>query len=100
VGVKADRVSVVEVPGTTVVQELLPNTFYKFDTVDSLTITLGTPLSEELSIYACSFTAATDNTTLTLPATIIGEAPTITAGHRYELNIMDNVLLYTENGND
>lgn len=97
---KADKVPVVDVSGTEVTQELAPNTFYRFGTVDALSLTMATAPSGTLAIYACSFTAASDNTTLTLPATVKGEAPTIAAGHRYELNIMDNVLLYTENGND
>lgn len=98
---KADKVPVVDVSGTEVTQELAPNTFYRFGTVDALTLTLATAPSGTLAIYACSFTAASDSTTLTLPATVIGEAPTIAAGHRYELNIMDGILLYNEtNGND
>jgi hypothetical protein len=97
---KADKVPVVDVSGTTVTQALKPNTFYRFGSVSALTLTLATAPSDTLAIYACSFTAASDSTTLTLPATVTGEAPTITAGHRYELNILDNVLLYTENGND
>ncbi len=97
---KADKVPVLDVSGTTVTQALQPNKFYRFGSVDALTLTLATAPSGTLAIYACSFTAASDSTTLTLPATVTGEAPTIAAGHRYELNIMDNVLLYTENGND
>lgn len=93
---KADKVAMIDVSGTDVTQELQPNTFYRFGTVDSLTLTLAAAPSGVLAIYACSFVAASASTTLTLPASVVGEAPTITAGSRYELNIMDNVLLYTE----
>lgn len=94
---KADKVAVIDVSGTDVTQELQPNTFYRFGSVDSLTLTLAAAPSGVLAIYACSFVAASASTTLTLPASVVGEAPSITAGSRYELNIMDNVLLYTEN---
>ena len=96
IGNKADKVTVIEVSGATPTQELAPNTFYKFTgSVTSLTITLGTPISGVLNIYAFSFVAGAANPTITLPSGVtVDGTPSIASGDYVEYNIMDNIALF------
>lgn len=86
-------VPVVEVTGTTPTQQLAPNTFYKFGSVDSLTLTLGTPTSGVLNIYAYSFTASSsfDTSTSTyLPEGVVLSGDfAIEEGQTCEISIQD-----------
>ena len=79
-------------------QQLAPNTFYKFGSIDSLTITLTA--GEGLSIYAGKFTTSSNwgGVGLNLPVTITEAAnnDTIEAEKTYEYNIMDNVIVIKE----
>lgn len=82
-----------------VVKSLEPNIFYKFGTVDSLTIPLiaGT----ELAVYAGKFTISSSSTAssfLVVPSTVTVaySCPTISVGNTYEFSIADNVLLMAE----
>ena len=86
-------VPVVGVSGTTPTQELAPNTFYKFGEVDSLDLTLGTPTSGVLNIYAYSFTASSSfdaSTSTYLPEGVVlsGEFE-IDEGQTCEISIQD-----------
>lgn len=86
-------VPVVEVTGATPTQQLAPNTFYKFGSVDSLTLTLGTPTSGVLNIYAYSFIASASfdaSTSTYLPEGVIlsGEFA-IEEGQTCEISIQD-----------
>lgn len=82
-----------------VIKSLEPNIFYKFGTVNSLTIPLisGT----DLAVYSGKFTIDSQSTAqsfFVVPATVITaySCPTITAGNTYEFNILDNVLMMQE----
>lgn len=83
--------AVVEVSGATPTQTLARNTFYKFTgAVTSLTLTLGSEVNGFTNIYAFSFTAGTDNPTITLPVGVtVADAPDIHSGDYVEFNIMD-----------
>ena len=92
-GEKGDsgQVPLVTVAGTTPTQQLAPNTFYVFDSVTSLTVTLGSAVSGIANIYAFSFTAGVDNPTITLPQGVqIADAPTIATGDYVEFSIVNN----------
>lgn len=72
--------------------ELTPNTFYRFGTMTTLTITLGTPLDTntgQSTHYMFTFTSGSTATTLSMPSTIYWPdgAPTIDANTHYEVNI-------------
>ncbi len=96
-------VPLVVVSGTgAVTQALDPNTFYRFGSITSLTITLNTT-SNGLAIYAGRFTAATGFSNFAFPSTVKTpedggkyELPEITAGHTYEFSIQENYLLMIE----
>ena len=83
--------AVVSVAGATPTQTLARNTFYKFTgAVTSLTLTLGSEVSGITNIYAFSFTAGTDNPTITLPVGVtVADAPEIANGDYVEFSIMD-----------
>lgn len=75
-------------------QELQPNILYKFGSVASLSITLATPPTDKTSIYWFSFTASSDSTTVTLPATVKlanGYSWDIAAGRKFEIIIQDDI---------
>lgn len=86
-----------------VTQELQAGAFYKFGTVDSLTITLApgnTPLdgTTPLLVYGGKFTIDASSSAaslLALPAsvTIHSYSSEISAGNTYEFNICDNVAI-------
>lgn len=87
------QIPVVEVEGAEPEQELAPNTFYKFGEVDSLDLTLGTPTSGVLNIYAYSFTASSSfdaSTSTYLPEGVVlsGEFA-IEEGQTCEISIQD-----------
>ncbi len=96
-------VPLVVVSGTgAVTQALDPNTFYRFGSITSLTITLNAT-SNGLAIYAGRFTAATGFSNFAFPSTVKTpedggkyELPEITAGHTYEFSIQENYLLMIE----
>ena len=82
-----------------VIKSLEPNIFYKFGTVNSLTIPLisGT----DLAVYSGKFTIDSQSAAqsfFVVPATVTTaySCPTITAGNTYEFNILDNVLMMQE----
>lgn len=86
-------VPVVEVEGDTPEQELAPNTFYKFGTVDSIDFTLGEGEEGVMNIYAFSFTASEDfdpSTGISWPegVRLNGELE-IEAGQECEVSIYD-----------
>lgn len=86
-------VPVIEVEGDTPEQELSPNTFYKFGTVDSIDLTLGEGEEGVMNIYAFSFTASEDfdaSTGISWPegVRLSGELE-IEAGQECEVSIYD-----------
>lgn len=92
-------VPVVEVTGTAPTQQLAPNTFYKFGSVDSLTLTLGTPTSGVLNIYSYCFTASASfdaSTSTYLPDGVVlsGELD-IDEGQECEISIRDDKAVFT-----
>lgn len=87
------QVPVVTVSGATPTQELAPNTFYKFGTVDSLTLTMALPTFGILNIYSYSFTASSSfdaSTSTYLPdgVTLNGDFA-IEEGQTCEISIQD-----------
>ena len=79
-------------------QQLAPDTFYKFGSIDSLTITLTA--GNNLPIYAGKFTASSNwgGVGLNLPATVEEAAnnDTIEATKTYEFSILDGIILVKE----
>lgn len=103
---KANMLSTVVVSGTgAVTQALDTDKFYKFDSVDSLALTLNAPSTRAdgtvpLAIYAGKFTASSNwgGTKLSIPATV-SEATNndeIEANGTYEFSIMDNIIIVRE----
>ncbi len=89
----SSSVPVVVVEGDTPEQELAPNTFYKFGTVDSIDLTLGEGEEGVMSVYAFSFTASEDfdaSTGISWPegVRLNGELE-IEAGQECEVSIYD-----------
>jgi len=79
------------VSGSTVTQQLSPNTHYVFGCVDSLTITLGSPTSDIVNEYSFEFDSGNTATALTLPSNVEFEADTTpTTNNHYEINIKYN----------
>ena len=92
-------IPVIEVSGTTPSQELAPGVFYKFGSVDSLTLTLGTPVSGVLNMYTFAFTAGENfdpSTDLSLPEDVLfnGEI-SMETGDECEVSIRDNRATFT-----
>ena len=86
-------VPVIEVEGDEPEQELAPNTYYKFGTVDSIDLTLGEGEEGVMNIYAFSFTASEDfdpSTGISWPegVRLNGELE-IEAGQECEVSIYD-----------
>ena len=89
-----------------VTQELQAGAFYKFGTVDSLTITLAagnTPLdgTTPLLVYGGKFTidaSSSASSLLALPAsvTISPRSDSVAVGKTYEFNIADNEAIILE----
>lgn len=89
-----------------VTQELQAGAFYKFGTVDSLTITLAagnTPLdgTTPLLVYGGKFTidaSSSASSLLALPAsvTISTRSDSVDVGKTYEFNIADNEAIILE----
>lgn len=89
-----------------VTQELQAGAFYKFGTVDSLTITLAagnTPLdgTTPLLVYGGKFTinaSSSASSLLALPAsvTISTRSDSVAVGKTYEFNIADNEAIILE----
>ena len=80
-----------EVSGTSVSQQLAPNTYYSFGTVTSLTITLGTPVSGVNNEYVFEFDSGSSATTLSIPASVVGiDTTSIAASKHYEVSIKYN----------
>lgn len=89
-----------------VTQELQAGAFYKFGTIDSLTITLAagnTPLdgTTPLLVYGGKFTIDSTSASaslLAMPAgiTISLKSASVAVGKTYEFNIADNVAIIIE----
>ena len=89
-----------------VTQELQAGAFYKFGTVDSLTITLAagnTPLdgTTPLLVYGGKFTidaSSSSSSLLAMPAvvTLSPKSDSIAVGKTFEFNIADNVAIIIE----
>lgn len=97
-GEKGDSAQVpqVTVAGTTPTQQLAPNTFYVFDSVTSLTVTLGSAVSGIANIYAFRFTAGQDNPTITLPSGVVcNQDLSLKTGDVCEFSIQDNLALFS-----
>lgn len=72
---------------------LTPNTFHVWDTVSSLTLTLGTETSGVASEYLFQFTSGGTATTLSLPSDIkwSGEDPIIEPNTIYQISILNKL---------
>lgn len=94
----SSAVPVIVVGGDEPEQELAPNTFYKFGTVDSIDLTLGEGEEGVMNIYAFSFTASEDfdpSTGISWPEGIaLNRDFEVNEGDYCEVSIMNNVALY------
>lgn len=84
------KVSIVQnmVTGTSVSQQLSPNTYYSFGEVTSLTVTLGTPISGVNNEYVFEFDSGSTAATLSIPASVEGiDTTKITINRHYEVSI-------------
>lgn len=81
-----------EISGTSVSQQLSPNTYYSFGEVTSLTITLDTPLSGINNEYVFEFDSGSTATQLTVPVDVVWqETLSIAANKHYEISIKYSV---------
>ena len=90
--------TLVEVTATgDVTQALESGKFYKFGSLDSLTLTL-TAAAAGMAQYGGKFTASANWSALGLPATVDEAAgnDTIAGGKTYEFNVLDNVIVIKE----
>ena len=77
-----------------VITEIIPNTFYVFPEMASLSVTLAAPSDTTVvNEYRFRFTSGATATTLTLPDSVIGEL-TVEANKVYEISVIDNYLVY------
>ena len=96
---KQDITTLVDVSSTgDVSQALDPYKWYRFGTVDSLTLTLVAPAQGKLGEYGGKFTASADWSALSVPQSVDDAKgnDTIAAGKTYEFNIADNVIIVKE----
>lgn len=96
---KADKIAIITNSSTGDVSVVLePNKFYKFGSIDSLAITLGS--GTNFVIYAGKFTASSSwgGTGLSVPASVTEATnnDTVEAGKTYEFNILDNIIVVKE----
>lgn len=88
------EIPVVTVSGATPTQALSPNTFYRFGTVTSLTLTKVLPTFGILNIYAFSFTAGDSfdaSTDITWPdGVVLDREMELEAGQFCEVSILDD----------
>lgn len=74
--------------------EFVPNTFYVFPEMTSLSVTFAAPIDTSVvNEYKFRFTSGATATTLTLPSTVVGDI-TIEANKVYEISVIDNYLVY------
>lgn len=82
------------VTGTTVTQVLSPNMVYSFGEMESLTITLDTPLNGVNNQYIFEFDSGSIATVLSVPNNVIWpDTLVIQAGKHYEMNIKYNASM-------
>lgn len=73
---------------------ILSNVFYVFPEMASLSVTFAAPSDTSVvNEYKFRFTSGETATTLTLPASVIGEL-TVEANKVYEISVIDNYLVY------
>ena len=88
---------IISVPTSETSKTLQPNTYYKWGTMTSLTITLATNVdSSILNEYMFEFVSGTTPTTLSLPSSIKwlnGEAPIIEQNKTYQVSIVNNLAI-------
>ena len=95
---KQDVLTLVEVTATgDVTQALDSGKFYRFGSVDSLTLTFTAP-SAGLGMWGGKFTASASWSALGIPATIdeAADNDTIDGGKTYEFNLLDNIIVVKE----
>lgn len=90
----ANKVTQQNISGTSITQELLPNKFYLFQEVTSLTLTLANPIEGLYNEYMLQFTSGDTPTTLNLPETIkwIG-SNLIQSNKTYQISIVNNIAI-------
>ncbi|MCI5824573.1 MAG: hypothetical protein MRZ90_06505 [Candidatus Gastranaerophilales bacterium] len=86
-----NQTPIIEMTSTTATLET--GKFYKWGEVSSLNISLATPQSGKLPIYAFKFTSGETATTLTINGTVtwITGGTTLEANKTYEINICDGL---------
>lgn len=89
---KADKIFVIDHGTEDTTFTLTPNTYHKWGTVTSLTLTLGTLSDTSVyKEYMFEFISGTTATTLSLPSTISwASEPNIEAGKTYQVSILNN----------
>ena len=91
----ADETPMNTVSGSTVTQALSPNEFYVFEELSSLTLTFTAGEEDVVNEYHFSFVSATPAATLSLPADVImPDSFNVTAGHAYEISVLNNVGVF------
>lgn len=91
---KADKVAVVDHGTSDTTFALTPNTFHKWGTVGSLTLTLASGTAGYLSEYMFEFQSGSTATSLSLPSTVTWvDTPTIEANKTYQVSIVDNIAI-------
>lgn len=88
------KIPKIEKTASDVITEIIPNAFYIFPEMVSLSVTFAA--SSDTSVvneYKFRFISGETATTLTLPSSVIGEI-TIESNKVYEISIIDNYLVY------
>lgn len=88
----------ITVSGTSVTQELTANKFYVFGEVTALTVTLATPVNQNIvNEYHFRFTSGSTATVLTLPQSVTMPSDfSVEASKTYEISIVDGFGTVTE----
>lgn len=96
---KQDKLTVVNHGTSDTSFTMTPNVLHKWETINTLTLTIPSDENNIINQYKAVFTAASDAFSLILPETLKwenGEIPSFEANAIYELNIEDGRVLFAK----
>lgn len=91
---KASEITSLSIEGTSISQELQPNTYYVFGECVSLVLALAEPMSGIFNEYLFRFTSGVTPTSLSLPESVKWSGDSsIEASKTYIVSIIDNIAI-------